>query len=87
MTATEHRQMQLKQFIHNTVWIVSSEDDSMFEAINFYGEVIAKSRYKTSLEHQVRVMAANPAYNIWAIARVVVPRKRQPHRKPRKTRE
>lgn len=84
-----HDQSALARFAHghavNTVWVVKLSHEVV--AIRHDGTIVARGEHVSSVESAVRIMAADPGANIWAIAVAINPADRQPKRKlPRQRR-
>lgn len=79
-------QMARAQFVSDTarrtVWL-RQRTDNQWEAIDWYGTVITFGKFRASVEAEVKRMAASPVTNIYAVAVITPPEKRQPHRKPK----
>ncbi len=64
-----------EQTVPRTVFIIRTSD--MFVAIRSDGTEIARNKNGTTIESEVKNLAADPMNNIWAIARVVAPKDRK----------
>lgn len=76
------RAQYVSDMARRTVWI-RQKTDGQWEAIDWYGTVITFSKYRASVEYDVKQMASSVVTNIYAIATVTPPENRQPHRKPK----
>lgn len=65
-----------------TVWIRQATD-GRWEAIDWYGKLITTNRYRSSVEWEVRQMAAQESNCIYATAVIIDPKDRQSKRKPK----
>lgn len=78
---TEHERANRQRFIYAhaklTVWIRQTSDRT-WEAMDWYGTVLATSRYRAEIEAIVQEMSYDLSKNIYAIAVITEPKRRRP---------
>lgn len=80
MTEQTARARFVDAYAKLTVWI-RQRSDGDWEAIDWYGVVMARGKYRSTVTYEVNQMAADPTKNIYAVAVIVEPKSRQPKRK------
>lgn len=62
-----------------TVWIWQRADGE-WEAVDWYGTVLATGRLRSDVESAANALASQPHKNIYAVATVTEPQRRRPNR-------
>lgn len=62
-----------------TIWIRQCSDGN-WEAMDWYGQIIANGRHRVDVERAVKDMSHDFSKNIYAIATITEPKRRRPYR-------
>ena len=76
--AREGVRIYANKLIHRTIWII--EMSGGYAAIRLDGSILCNGEHASGVEAQARILAADDNNGIVAIARVTMPKKRQPKR-------
>ncbi len=78
----DHERANRQRFIYAhaklTVWVRQTSLGD-WEAMDWYGNIMAVSRYRAEIEAKVKELAYDLSKNIYAIATITEPRRRRRH--------